>query len=53
MNIWRETIVYDELTINECQKMILDKERRGCPSGDSLEMLKSRIIKGSIIGKFK
>ena len=59
MNIWRETIVHDELTINERQKndaeftKILDEVRRGCPSGDSLEILKTRIIKGSIIGKFK
>ena len=56
MNIWRETIVYDKLTINERQKndaefaKILDKVRRSSPSGDSLETLKT---KGNIIGKFK
>ena len=38
VNIWKETIVYDELTINERQKKdglfvdILDQVRRGSPS---------------------
>ena len=38
INIWRDSVTYDELTINECQKSdaefadILDRVRRGCPT---------------------
>ena len=37
VNIWKETVIYDELTINERQKsdqtfsVMLDSVRRGCP----------------------
>ena len=45
VNVWRDTITYDELTINERQKKdviystILDEVRHGCPSDDSLSHL--------------
>ena len=51
--------MYDELTINECQKndaeftKILEEVQRGCPCSDSIEMLKTRVIKDGIISKFK
>ena len=50
MNIWRDTIVYDELTINERQKKdglfvnLLDQVRRGSPTPESLQCLKLRVI---------
>ena len=59
VNIWRDTVVYDELTINEHQKndvqfvQVLDEVRRGCPSSDVLECLKGRVIEGTIHDKFK
>ena len=46
VNIWKEIIVYDELTINKRQKKdelfinILDQICRGSPSSESLECLK-------------
>ena len=42
VNIWQETVTYDELTINECQKKdreycdLLDEVRRGCPSSKTV-----------------
>ena len=59
VNVWRDTITYDELTINERQKKdviystILDEVRRGCPSDDSLSHLHKRKIDGSVAEKFK
>ena len=58
VNIWKETIVYDELTINERQKKdrlfvdILDQVRRGCPTPESLECLKNRVINSTIVEKY-
>ena len=58
VNIWKETIVYDELTINERQKKdrlfvdILDQVRRGCPTPESLECLKNRVINVTIVEKY-
>ena len=52
VNIWRETVVYDELIINERQKKdakfceLLDEVRRGCLSEE-------RVIEGPIVDKFE
>ena len=59
VNIWRDSVVYDELTIiNERQKT--DKEfssmlncvRRGSPTDETLSILEERIINISISDKF-
>ena len=58
VNIWRETIVYDELTINERQKTdglfidILDQVRHGSPTPECLECLRKRVIDVSIVDKY-
>ena len=58
VNIWKETIVYDELTINERQKNdrlfvdILDQVRRGSPTPESLECLKNRVINVTVVEKY-
>ena len=58
VNTWKETIVYDELTINERQKKdglfvdILDQVRRGSPSPESLECLKMRVIDVPVVDKY-
>ena len=52
-------MVYDELTINERQRndiqfvKVLDEVRRGYPSSNVIECLKSRVIEGTIGDKFK
>ena len=57
-NIWKETIIYDELTINERQKSdpvyskVLDEIRRGCPSEQSLNCLRDRVITVSVVQKY-
>ena len=59
VNIWKDTVTYDELTINECQKKdpaysrILDEVRQGCPSEDSLDYLRKRIVTVSVEKKYK
>ena len=59
VNIWKETVLYDELTINERQKKdtcfvnILDEVRQGSVSQASLDHLKRRVINGTIIDKYK
>ena len=46
-NIWRDCVTYDELTINERQKndpqfsSMLDSVRRGCPTEETVRILKS------------
>ena len=46
VNIWRDTVVYDELTINERQSndlefsTMLDSVRRGYPTDDTLTLSK-------------
>ena len=58
-NIWKHTVTYDELTINERQKKdpvyskILDEVRRGSPSQDSLTCLRERTITVSVVEKYK
>ena len=59
VNIWKESVIYDELTINERQKKdrcfvdILDEVRRGSVSQPTLEHLKQRVINGTIVDKYK
>ena len=47
--IWKDSVMYDELTINERQKKtefssLLDCVRRGCPTDETLCILKRRLI---------
>ena len=48
INIWNDSVVYDELTINERQKTdkefssMLDCVRRGCPTDETLCTLKQK-----------
>ena len=59
VNIWRDTITYDELIINERQKkdpmysQLLDEVRRRCPSKDSLDCLRKRVITVGITDIYK
>ena len=58
VNIWKETIVYDELTINERQKFdptyrkILDEVRRGFPSEEAIRVLNERVIDKPVVDKY-
>ena len=57
-NIWRDCVAYDELTINERQKKdaqfssMLDSVRRGCPTEETVRILKDRVIQVPIADKF-
>ena len=57
-NIWRDCVTYDELTINERQKndpqfsSILDSVRRGCPTEETVRILRDRVIQVPIADKF-
>ena len=58
VNIWRDTVTYDELTINERQKTdpkfseMLDCVRRGFPNDETLSTLYERVISVPIEEKF-
>ena len=58
VNIWRDAIAYDELTINERQKKdvefssMLDCVRCGQPTDETLNLLKKQVIEGSAVDKF-
>ena len=58
VNIWRDTVVYEELTINERQKkdkeysVMFDGVRRGCPTDETLNTLEQRVIDVSVADKF-
>ena len=58
INIWRDCVTYDELTINERQKndpqfsFMLDCVRRGCPTKEAVSVLKQRIRQVSVSDKF-
>ena len=58
VNIWKESIIYDELTKNEQQKKdglfvnILDQVRRGSPTPESLERLKTQVINIPVVDKY-
>uniref|UniRef100_A0A1X7UZ11 ATP-dependent DNA helicase n=1 Tax=Amphimedon queenslandica TaxID=400682 RepID=A0A1X7UZ11_AMPQE len=59
VNIWKETVEYDELTINEQQKgdetffKMLDSVRHGYLTDETIDTLTSRIFKVSIQEKYK
>ena len=59
VNIWQETIMYDELTINKRQKtdmeycVLLDEVRRGCPSSKTVALLNGRLIQGDAVEHFQ
>ena len=58
INIWKDCVTYDELTINERQKKdpefssMLDCVRRGCPTQETVSVLKQRVIQVSVADKF-
>uniref|UniRef100_A0A1X7TB91 Uncharacterized protein n=1 Tax=Amphimedon queenslandica TaxID=400682 RepID=A0A1X7TB91_AMPQE len=58
-NIRKETVEYDELTINGRQKgdetffKMLDVVRHGCLTDETIDMPKSRVFKVSIQEKYK
>ena len=58
VNICKETVVYDELTINERQKSdltyskILDEVRRGSTSEESIKILQERVIHIPVVEKY-
>ena len=58
VNIWRDSVAYDELTINERQKSdaefakMLDCVRRGCLTDETISTLQQRVIDGSVTDKF-
>ena len=55
INIWKDSVVYDELTINERQKAdkkflsMLDCVGHGCPTDETLCTLKEIVIRVSIV----
>uniref|UniRef100_A0A1X7VTV6 Uncharacterized protein n=1 Tax=Amphimedon queenslandica TaxID=400682 RepID=A0A1X7VTV6_AMPQE len=59
VNIWKETVEYDKLTINKRQKgdetflKMFDSVRHGCLTDDTIDKLKSRVFKVSIKEKYK
>ena len=59
VNIWQETVMYDELTINERQKtdmeycVVLDEVRRGCPSSKTVALLNDQLIQGDVVEHFQ
>ncbi len=58
VNIWQDTMLYDELTINKRQKSdlvfssMLDEVRRGCPSPQTIQALEDRVITTPVVDKF-
>ena len=58
INIWRDAVAYDELTINERQKKdseyssMLDCVRCGHPTDQTLSILQKRVVQGSVADKF-
>ena len=59
VNIWQNTVLYDELTINERQKKdrafssMLDEVRRGCPTDETLQLLQERVMKAPVVDTFE
>ena len=58
VNIWRDSVVYDELIINERQKKdrefssMLDSVRCGFPTDETLQILNKKVIDMSLTDKF-
>ena len=59
VNIWRDSVVYDELTINERQKSdkefahVLDCVRRGFPTKEIFSVLEKRVINVPVVDKVR
>ena len=59
VNIWKETVVYDELTVNERQKEdahyseLLNEVRRGVLTDETKATLQTRLIHTSVVDKFE
>ena len=59
VNIWQETVTYDELTINERQKKdreycdLMDEVRHGCPSSKTVTLLRDRLMPGCALDQFE
>ena len=59
VNIWQDTVIFDELTINRRQKKdqafssMLDEVRRGCPSQQTIQALQDRVIEVQVVDKFE
>ncbi len=59
INIWKDCVTYDELTINERQKQdggfstLLNSIRCGCPTDEDFSMLQERVVEGTILQKFR
>uniref|UniRef100_A0A1X7UA53 ATP-dependent DNA helicase n=1 Tax=Amphimedon queenslandica TaxID=400682 RepID=A0A1X7UA53_AMPQE len=59
IDIWKETVEYDELTINERQKgdetffKMLDSVRHGCLTDETIDTLNSHVLKVSMQEKYK
>ena len=58
VNILQDTVLYDELTINERQKTdlvfssMLDEVQRGCPSPQTIQALEDRVVTTPVVDKF-
>ena len=59
INIWQDTVIYNELTINERQKQdqafssMLNEVRRAFPSKPTTEALQDRVITKKVVDKFE
>lgn len=59
VSIWQETVMYDELTINERQRTdreycdVLNEVRQGCPSNKTVALLKDQLIQGDVVEHFQ
>ena len=53
VNIWCDTVVYDELTINERQKKDQVFSSEGCPSPNTIQALLGRVITIQVVDKFE
>ena len=59
VNIWQDTVIFDELTINERQRKdqafssMLDEVRRGSPSPQTIQALQDRVIEVLVVDKFE
>ncbi len=59
VNVWHDSVVFDELTINERQKKdqefssMLDCVRHGCPTDETLGTLTERVIQVSVSVSFR
>ena len=59
VNIWHDTVVYDELTINERQKKdqvfssMLDEVRCGFPSANTIQASLDRVITVAVVDRFE